>query len=94
MPPRGRLDMADKYRATIHGNTVEWEGEQPAELGSREQITVEIKVVDEPIRSDRPSSRRAVAALRRIADLGGVESIRDPAKWQREIRKDRRLPGR
>lgn len=86
--------MADKYKATIHGNTIEWEGEPPAELDSREQITVEVEVVNGPVKPHRPSSKRAISALRRIAERGGIDSIPDPVKWQRQIRKDRPLPGR
>ena len=36
---------------------------------------------------------KAVAALREIAKRGGT-GIKDPVAWQREIRKDRPLPGR
>ena len=38
--------------------------------------------------------QEAMDALRRIATRGGIRSIPDPAAWQREIRKDRPLPGR
>lgn len=38
--------------------------------------------------------REAVACLERIASRGGIRHIEDPAEWQREIRKDRPLPGR
>ncbi len=38
---------------------------------------------------------RRKAALQKLCDLGGLrEAIPDPAAWQREIRKDRPLPGR
>ena len=89
------MAMAEKYRATIHGNTIEWEGDEPAELQQNSEITVEVLVVAVP-RSKRQqlNSKKAVAALERIASRGGVKSIPDPVKWQREIRKDRRLPGR
>jgi hypothetical protein len=35
-----------------------------------------------------------MASLRRIAARGGMKNIPDPARWQREIRLDRSLPGR
>lgn len=38
--------------------------------------------------------KKAVDALREIAKRGGVPQIPDPLEWQREIRKDRPLPGR
>ncbi|MDB5356185.1 MAG: hypothetical protein JWN24_2638 [Phycisphaerales bacterium] len=34
------------------------------------------------------------AALKQIADMGGLPSIGDPAAWQKDTRKDRELPGR
>lgn len=87
--------MSEKYRATIHGNTIEWEGAEPSELLQNSEITVEVSVVAKPqSKRQRPDSRKAIAALERIAAHGGVESIADPVNWQREIRKDRPLPGR
>jgi len=40
-----------------------------------------------------PTSR-AVVYLRKIAARGGLKGMADPARWQREIREDRALPGR
>lgn len=89
------MAMAEKYRATIHGNTIEWEGDEPSELQKNSEITVEVSVVAIPrSKQQQMNSKKAVAALERIASRGGVKSIPDPVKWQREIRKDRRLPGR
>lgn len=36
----------------------------------------------------------AMDSLRRIAARGGLTSIPDAARWEREIRQDRPLPGR
>ena len=33
-------------------------------------------------------------AIEDLAALGGIKSIPDPVAWQREMRKDRPLPGR
>ena len=38
--------------------------------------------------------KRMAAALQRMADRQALSYIDDPAAWQREIRKDRPLPGR
>jgi hypothetical protein len=84
--------MADKYRATIHGNTIEWDGEPPAELNGEDEVSVEVTVLAPQKR--KPNGKRMAEALRRIAERGGIPSIPDPVKWQREIRKDRKLPGR
>jgi hypothetical protein len=86
--------MSEKYRATIHGNTVEWADEEPVGLNERNRLVVDITVVGKSSSSQEPNGKMAVAILRKIAERGGVKSIPDPVKWQREIRKDRRLPGR
>ena len=46
-----------------------------------------------PAAPDRVARRRI--ALRELRELGGLQSlIPDPAAWQRELRQDRKLPGR
>ena len=39
-------------------------------------------------------SRRIKAALQTLAELGTFADIEDPVEWQRQMRKDRPLPGR
>ena len=85
--------MLEKYRATIHGGTIEWENTVPDEIAKDEKMDVYVTRVRETKNSE-PNGRRAAAALQKIADRGGVRSIPDPDKWLREIRKDRPLPGR
>ena len=46
------------------------------------------------IASERPSREAALAALRRLREMGTFKDITDPVAWQREIRKDRPLTGR
>ena len=49
----------------------------------------------EAMEADWPERRaQALAALRRLHELGTFKEIKDPVAWQREIRKDRPLPGR
>ncbi|MCI5145993.1 MAG: hypothetical protein D3923_10800 [Candidatus Electrothrix sp. AR3] len=38
--------------------------------------------------------KRMAAVLQRMADRHALSHIDDPAAWQREVRKDRPLPGR
>lgn len=38
--------------------------------------------------------KRLVLALEKLATLGGIKGIADPSEWQREVRQDRKLPGR
>ncbi len=86
--------MLEKYRATIHGDKIEWEGAAPSGLKNNNAITVEVTPVTEKRKVKKPDGKKAAEILRKIAAMGGVKSIKDPSKWQREIRKDRPLPGR
>ncbi len=43
---------------------------------------------------DQARREAALAALKRLRDRGTFREITDPVAWQREIRKDRPLPGR
>jgi len=86
--------MLEKYRATIHGNTIEWDGEAPENLKGNGTVEVDVTVVSESKALPRSNGKKMAEALRKIAELGGIKSIPDPVAWQREIRKDRPLPGR
>ena len=84
--------MLPAYKAILRGDRVEWIGEAPDTDGG---VPVEITVL-EPADGNDTAARGAAmaAALQKIADAGGLGSIPDPVAWQREIRKDRPLPGR
>ncbi len=89
--------MLEKYRATIHGDRIEWEGEPPNELADGCDVEVEVTIVNELKGRSKPNGKRMADALKALADLPpgkGLRSIKDPVKWQRSIRKDRPLPGR
>jgi hypothetical protein len=65
----------------------------PVELRkSKLQVTATIQAVPDP--GERPTNEDALAALRKLRELGTFKEITDPVAWQREIRKDRPLPGR
>jgi hypothetical protein len=84
--------MPTTYKAVIRGDRVQWLGEAPETNGG---VAVQITVVEEPTAAEKAERGRAMAeALQRIADAGGVPAIPDPVAWQREIRRDRPLPGR
>ena len=89
------------YKAVIrhdpveHHDYVEWISGKPrtdvpleAEISVWEDLTGMDEVKGEV------DMKKAVDALREIAKRGGVPQIPDPLEWQREIRKDRPLPGR
>ena len=89
--------MEEKYRATIHGNTIEWDGEVPEVLANDASIRVDVTVVSPKPKLRKPDGKKMAAALEalsRLTDQGGIKSIKDPVEWQRAIRKDRPLPGR
>lgn len=65
----------------------------PMELRkSKVKVTATIEAAPED--DERPTREMALAALQRLRELGTFKEITDPVAWQREIRKDRSLPGR
>ena len=85
--------MEEKYRAKIHGDTIEWSGDVPEEVANDGTMDVYVTRVRD-VKNSEPNGKRAMEILQKIADRGGIESIPDPDKWLREIRTDRPLPGR
>ncbi|MFM9903074.1 MAG: hypothetical protein ACKVQJ_00715 [Pyrinomonadaceae bacterium] len=85
--------MEEKYRAKIHGDTIEWSGNIPEEVANDGVMEVYVTRVRDT-KNYEPNGKRAMSILEKIADRGGIKSIVDPVAWQREIRKDRPLPGR
>jgi len=86
--------MEDKYKAKIDGDKITWDDDVPSPIKKCRNVDVIVTLSDRPISQSKVNARKAVAALQAIADRGGIKSIKDPVKWQREIRKDRPLPGR
>ena len=84
--------MLETYRAILLKDRVEWQDEAPKH---DHPVHVHVTVLDR-VAADADQSRgQAMAeALQRIADRGGLAGIADPAAWQREVRRDRPLPGR
>ena len=85
--------MEEKYKAMIHGDTIEWSGDIPEEVAKDGIMEVYVTRIQETKNSE-PNGKQAMEILQKIADRGGIQSILDPVAWQREIRKDRPLPGR
>jgi predicted HAD superfamily phosphohydrolase YqeG len=83
--------MGDSYRAILKGDQLEWTDVVPSHLASEQPV--EVTILDEPDRiADR--RRRMAEALEKLAAADAFSGISDPSEWQREIRKDRPLPGR
>jgi hypothetical protein len=83
--------MRQSYRAVLKGDRLEWTDVVPSDLASEQPV--EVTILDEPDRiADR--RRRMAEALENLAAADAFSEISDPVEWQREIRKDRPLPGR
>ena len=81
------------YRAILKGNRLEWIDAAPT--GVNAEQPVEVTIVNSPDNSDAVTrGRRMVEILERLAATNAFSEISDPSEWQREIRKDRPLPGR
>lgn len=63
----------------------------PAEM-RRGKVKVIATLIAVPGETEQGAKK--LDSLRRIAERGGIKNIPDPARWQREIRQDRPLPGR
>ena len=85
--------MQRTYEAVLIGNRLEWKGDAPdPSMEWRVTVTVLPTPSGEP--ASAPNGARVAAAMEKAAAMGGIASIPDPSEWQREIRKDRPLPGR
>lgn len=83
--------MSESYRAILKGDQLEWTDVVPSHLASEQPV--EVTILDEPDRiADR--RRRMAEALENLAAADAFSEISDPSEWQRDIRKDRPLPGR
>lgn len=47
-----------------------------------------------PVSTEAERGKRIKSALLKVAELKVFADINDPVEWQRQIRKDRNLPGR
>ncbi len=82
--------MKRVYKAVLHGDRVEWLDGAPDAKGPI-QIYVSIPEVE---RADDDEITPVSQYFQALADMGTFDEIEDPVAWQREIRKDRPLPGR
>ena len=89
--------MLNTYRAVLNGSHLEWRGESPPEISGERAVSVEVRVLPDrcldPSRSPDAGERMA-AALGKLAASTAIADIEDPVEWQRNLRRDRPLPGR
>ena len=82
--------MARVYTGILTGNRIEWTGGAPP---ANEPVEVRVTLVDAA--DDRAARQARIGQiLRELTQRNPYRAIRDPVTWQREIRKDRPLPGR
>lgn len=100
--------MSKTYDAILKGDRLEWAGEPPGEVAAgpgvpvrvtfpRRNGTARINFVDSPAEAapwTEEKRRELEEILERLAASKAFAEIDDPVAWQREIRKDRPLPGR
>jgi hypothetical protein len=94
--------MSRTYSALLRGDRLEWTGDAPVPLPGDRAIPVKVVVKEAAtLESEGPVAggndpeawRKAVDALRRLAERGTFAEISDVVEWQREVRQDRPLLG-
>jgi antitoxin component of MazEF toxin-antitoxin module len=60
-----------------------------AQLELGQKATIQL-----PIPQPKQNHQRIQSLLQQLQDIGAYKNIKDPIAWQREIRKDRAVPGR
>lgn len=87
--------MLTTYEAVLRGNHIEWAREVPEYVKANLPINVHVTFLDVVPRDTVTSpGRRMADILEKLAALPVRTEIDDPMAWQREVRKDRVLPGR
>ena len=87
------LTLMETYRAILKGNRLEWIESEPTDLEAEQPV--EVTILDTPSDVDATTQgQRMAKALEQLAASNAFADIKDPVAWQREIRKDRPLPGR
>lgn len=87
--------MADTYEGILEGDRIRWIGPRPPSGKVRVIPAADESARLPPLPESTPEQRaRLVQALEAAAELDPYREIEDPVAWQREIRKDRPLPGR
>lgn len=83
--------MRDTYRALLKGDRLEWSEVVPSGLATEQPVEVTILNKPDQIVIRR---QRMAKAFDDLAAIDAFSEISDPSDWQREVRKDRPLPGR
>ena len=84
-------DRGRTYKAILHGKQVEWLDGKPE---APQELEVSVKTPIKRWKSEAERKAILTDALTTLRKSGVFSDIKDPVAWQREIRKDRPLPGR
>ena len=88
--------MLNSYKARVDGEHIDWIGKRPTGVTRGRTVTVEVSIMDEiltPIARKRQGKKLA-DILENLAILNPFADVADPVAWERELRADRKLPGR
>lgn len=80
--------MLRTYRAVLRDNRVEWIDTPPAPTRA---TPVHITLLEESAEPPQARGQEMAGALEALAQGGGLSSIPDPVRWQRERRQERTL---
>ncbi len=86
--------MIMTYQALLKGDRLEWTEEAPRLQPDQQSVKVYVTIVPEDEAAVEARGRRMTEALEKLAELGTFAELKDPVEWQRELRRDRPLPGR
>lgn len=87
--------MLTTLKATVEGDKLCWQESPDGLLPANQPVPVLVTILNGKSEvSAAEHGHRRVAVLHKLAALNALSKIPDPAKWQREAREDRELPGR
>jgi hypothetical protein len=88
---RGEIEMAQIYKAILHGDRVEWIDPPPKR---KEPIQINITLEENARPRHNNCGDEMARVLEALARGGGLSAIPNPSDWQREVRQDRPMPER
>ena len=86
--------MSETYQAILRANHLEWCGDTPSNLSADTPVRVQVTLLEKNDLPHAAQGQRMAQILEQLASNRAVVSIDDAEAWQREIRRDRPLPGR
>ena len=86
--------MLKTYEGVLENGQIRWRGDSPPESSVPLDVHVTVLQSSEAPMAAEERRRLMAEALEQLAAMNPFADIEDPVAWQREIRKDRPLPGR